>query len=356
MTPQDSAGIRTSRRNLVRFAAMTGVAGAAATLTATDRQAHAADAVSTVFPDPFIYPTVNGPSVALWGSSSFEGAQADQGVPAGFNAKIDALLSGYLQVPVLNFGRGGETSTMINARRGDSTHRYKLIFPNDRIPASGTVSVTLTQDSNVEWGSVASVPGYVGGVPGILSADAVEGSYLFTRVTAGEEIYAPANTPATVFASYQEMISRSCYHVIQIGRNNLHEPELIREDTQKAFNMAPERTLVLGHFRSRDDAKDSARAKQVAEYNAWGEATFGDKFMNPELFLRDYTQESWLRYGVLAGSGVWSSDEDTKAYEEGKLPPSLYSSDGLHLNGWGYIALAQQTYYRLISLGWFAAP
>lgn len=345
----------TSRRSLVRYAAATSLVGASAALMASaPRQAHAAD--GALFPEPFIYPTVTGPSVALWGSSSFEGAQAEQGVPAGFDATISSLLSGYLKAPVLNFGRGGETSSMINARRGDAHHRYRLVFPEDRIPASGSVPVTLAKDSTVEWGSVVQVPGFVGAVPGILSAGEAEGSYIFTRVQAGEEIYAPATTPATAFTSYQEMISRSCFHVIQIGRNNLHEPEAIKQDTQRAFDLAPERTLILGHFRSRDDAADSPRAKQVVSYNTWAAETFGDRFMNPETFLRDYTQESWLRYGALSGSGVWSSDEDREAYDQGKIPPSLYASDGLHLNGWGYVALAQLLYYRLTGLGWFTAP
>lgn len=356
MTSENQSGVRTSRRNLVRFATLTGVASVATATAGAlvgEQTAQAADASSTVFPAEYIYPTVSGPSLALWGSSSIEGVHADQSVPAGFDAAPTTLLSEYLSVPVLGFGRGGDTSSMIAARRGVGQSRYKLIFPNDMVPATGSVDVTLASDADVAWGASTQVPGYVGGAPGVLTAGAVDDSLLFTRTVPGEEIYAPADTPATYLYSYQEMISRACYHVIQIGRNNLDEITRIQEDTQRVFDMAPTRTVVLGHFRAQGDASSSDQAKQVEMYNAWASKTFGDKFMNPETFLRETTQENWLRYGALAGSGVWSSDKDRAAYNEGKIPPSFYATDGFHLNGWGYVAIAQQIYYRVTHLGWF---
>ena len=355
MTSLDQQGLQTSRRGLMRFAALTGVAGVAtaAGTVATNATAHAADATASVFSADFNYPTVTGPSLALWGSSSFEGAQADQGVPAGFDASMKALLSSYLSAPILEFGRGGETSTMIAARRGVTSNLYKLSFPNDRIPASGSVTVTLSDTSNTAWGSSAFLPGYVGGVAGILEAGSTDGTYLFTRVVPGEEIYAPAKTQAAWFYSYQEMISRSSYHVIQIGRNNMSDLSRLQKDTQACFDLAPERTIVMGHFGSRGDGTGSDRLKQAQAYNSWAADTYGYLFMNPETYLRETTQESWLRYGALSGSGVWSSDEDRKAYEAGQVPPSLYSSDGLHLNGWGYVALSQMVYYKVTELGWF---
>lgn len=356
MTPENQPGVHPARRDLVRFAALTGVATVATAATGTfvgQQTAQAADASSTVFPAEYTYPTVSGPSLAIWGSSSLEGAYAEQGVPAGLKATLPALLSSYLSVPVLGFGRGGDTSSMIAARRGVGLSRYKLVFPNDKIPASGSVEVALATDADVEWGSSTRVPGYVGGAPGVLTAGTTQGSLIFTRTVPGEEIYAPSDTSAAHLYSYQEMISRACYHVIQIGRNNLDEITRIQEDTQRAFDMAPTRTIVLGHFRAKGDLPTSEQARQVDTYNAWAAKTFGDKFMNPETFLRETTQENWLRYGALAGSGAWSSDKDRKAYDEGKIPPTFYATDGFHLNGWGYIAIAQQIYYRVTNLGWF---
>ncbi|MDO4898571.1 MAG: hypothetical protein Q3965_04600 [Rothia sp. (in: high G+C Gram-positive bacteria)] len=356
MNTEETQAMRTSRRNIMRFAAITGAVSAASAtgaLMVNARQAHAADAISTVFPPEFAYPAVTGPALALWGSSSIEGVNADQGVPAGVNAKLDVLLGSYLKAPVLNFGRGGETSTQILARRGSSQSMYKLIFPDDTVPASGSVEVSLAESSRIDFNTSSYVPGFIGDTPGTLVPTLTTGIYLFTRMVPGDPIYAPANTPASRFYSYQEMISRACYHLIQMGRNNLEETDKIRKDTQYAFESAPERTLVMGHFPSRGDSKDSDRAKSVRAYNSWAAEKYGALFLNPETYLRETTQENWLRYGALAGSGVWASDTDQKARAEGKIPPSLFSSDGLHLNGWGYTALAQMVYYKLTELGWF---
>lgn len=351
---QPQLGLTPSRRSLMRFAALTGVAGVAVSAAGLIQpQAHAADAKATVFGDTFPYPTVNGPSLALWGSSSIDGAYADQGVPAGYNATVQARLTELLGAPVLDFGRGGDTSSIIISRRGVPDFRYRILFPNDRIPAEGSVQVGIPSDSKVEWGSSTLLPGYVGAVPGILSAGEVAGTYVFTRVVPGEEIYAPHGTGANWLTSYQEMISRSSYHLIQVGRNNLGEPEKIQAHTQLAFDLAPERTIVLGHFRARGDGRDSTMSKQVEAYNQWGASTYGAKFMNPETYLREVTREEWLRYGALNGSNVWSSDTDQKAYDEGKIPPSLYASDGFHLNGWGYIALSHMIASKVKELGWF---
>lgn len=354
MTLAQNPGLQTSRRSLVRLAALTGAATVATGVSANFVAAQAQTALS-LFPEDYHYPTVTGPSLALWGSSSFDGAHADQGVPQGYNASLAHLLRDYLEIPVLEFGRGGDTSTMIAARRGVGARTYQLVFPQDKIPATGSVPVTLAEGSQVAWGPSAQVPGLVGDVPGVLTAGDTEGSYSFTRTLDGAEVYAPASSPASWFHSYQEMVSRACYHVIQIGRNNLDEFEQIKEDTQLSYDLAPERTLVMGHFRGQWDARDSAMAKQVEAYNAWAEGVYGDRFVNPELFMRETTQEAWLRYGALSGSGVWASDEDRAAYDEGKIPPSFYAADGFHLNGWGYVALAQQLYYRTTHLGWFEA-
>lgn len=353
MVFSDSPGVSTSRRNLMRYAAAAGVAGVAGATLSASLSAHAADASSSVFSADFPYPTVTGPSLALWGSSSFEGAQAEQGVPAGFDASLAGLLTSYLKAPVLMFGRGGETSGMIAARRGVASAQYKLAFPQNMIPASGSVEVTLSTAGTPEWGASAFVPGYVSGVPGVLKAGSVQGSYLFTRTVPGEAVYAPVNSPASWLHSYQEMISRSSYHVLQIGRNNMDDLARLQKDTEAIFALAPEHSIVMGHFASRGQGNDSDRAKQARAYNSWAADTYGNLFMNPETYLRETTQESWLRYGALASSGVWSSDADRKAYEKGEVPPSLYSSDGLHLNGWGYVALAQMIYYRVTDLGWF---
>ena len=69
-------------------------------------------------------------------------------------------------------------------------------------------------------------------------------------------------------------------------------------------------------------------------------------------WLREKSQEPWLRYGDLQGSDVWNSPDDRKDYDNGNVPRSLYSDDFFHLNGWGYLVLAQMMTARVSYLGW----
>lgn len=339
-----------SRRNLMRLAA---VGGAAAGLSAVTLSTAIAE-TSSQFPADFAYPEPAGPSLALWGSSSFDDARVTEGVPVGFDARIDRLLNSYLGVPILKFGRGGETSTNIATRRGVEELTTYLQFSDDILPAEGTDTVKLLS-KNIEWNHNTYVPGFVQGIPCVLdAADQESGFYTFTRTVTGQNRYAPAETGASDFVSYQSVLSKSSHHVIQVGRNNLQEQDLIRKNTEQCFAMSPQKTLVLGHFRYKSDGPDSERTKNVLAYNAWAKTTYGDNFIDPEEWIVENTKQTWLRYGDLMGSGVWDKKDDQADGEEGKIPRSLYASDGVHFNGWGYLALARLIEAKVNELGWFA--
>ncbi|MDO4252554.1 MAG: hypothetical protein Q4C74_04885 [Rothia sp. (in: high G+C Gram-positive bacteria)] len=350
MSEHQHAVLKSSRRGLMRFAALSGVVG----LGAMSLGESAASENESVFPAAFDYPEIKGPSLALWGSSSIEGARATEGVSAGFDARLHTLLHQYLGVPVLAFGTGSETSSNILARRGVADFITKVDFPGEMIPASGSVNVTLS-NSKISWNAATYFPGFIQEIPGVLKAiSGAENTYSFTRVSEGSERYAPSNTSANLFFSYQEMISRSSYHLIQIGRNNILETQTTKDHTVAAFDMAAERTIVLGHYVIDGDSQGSERARAVAAYNDWGAQTYGQLFMNPQEYLRETTKETWLRYGDLAGSGVWNSNADQQDYEAGRPPRSLYAVDGVHLNGWGYLALARMIEAKIKELGWFS--
>ncbi|MFW0184552.1 hypothetical protein ACN083_03480 [Rothia sp. CCM 9418] len=346
-----------SRRGLFRMGALGGAVAGATVLTARSVAPAQATPTAHNFPEKFIYPAIAGPSLALWGSSSIEGARATEGVVAGYDVRLSTLLTRYLQVPVLNFGQGSETSTNILARRGAPQFTMTLKFPEDLIPAEGSVTVQQTESTAVEWNDASYYPGYIQDIPGTLQAiKGAPGSYTFTRTIAGEPRYAPATVAkASVFSSYQQMISYSSHHLVQIGRNNITELDRIKEHTQLAVDMAPERTIILGHFAVDGDGPDSGRAKAVRAYNEWGRQTYGNAFINPQEYLREVTQQPWLRYGDLNGSGVWNSKEDADDYQQGRLPRSLYATDGIHLNGWGYLALARQIQAVVTELKWFSS-
>lgn len=346
----DQTASTTTRRNLMRAAALATVVGGIASTART--RADAAEG-SPVFPEDFQYAPVTGPAIALWGSSSFQGARATEGVATGFDARVSTLLSQHLGMQVLNFGRGGETSHPIVARRGVPQMRFLPVFPGDMIPAEGSVEVTLEEGSRISWGEATYAVGYVLDVPCTLQAvEGKEDVYLFTRLDSGSERYCPPGIGANRFLSYQEQISRSAYHVLQIGRNNVHQPETLKEHTAWAFDLQPKRSLVMGHFRMRGRKDSDEHTRWVLAYNEWAAATYGAAYLDVEHWLRERSQEGWLRYGDLAGSGVWNSDEDQKDYEEGLIPRSLYATDGLHLNGWGYLVLARALEAKAYELGW----
>ncbi len=335
-----------SRRSLMFGALATGVGMAAATTTVATATEAAVETPS------FKYPSPRGFSLALWGSSTIENAHVTQGVPAGLDAKLETSLKTLLGIDIFNFGRGGETSSNILARRGVGDARYRLAFPDNKIPASGTVKVTLDSSTTSTWNQNTIFPGYVQDIPGTLTAiKESEGAYYFTRSVDGEERYAPAGA-ASEFYSRQEMMSRASNHIIQIGRNNLNQLDQLKKDTKAAFDMAPKTTLVMGHFPAGKQAKDSENLKQVSAYNAWAAETYGDRFLDTMDWLREKSQESWLRYGDLQGSDVWNSPDDRKDYEDGNVPRSLYADDFFHLNGWGYLVLAQMMAARVSYLGW----
>lgn len=340
----------TSRRSLMRMAAVGSAAAGLSAIAVTSAQAESA----SLFPADFSYPEVTGPSLALWGSSSFDDARVTENVPSGLDARLDVRLNAYLGVPVLKFGRGGESSTNIAARRGVAGYETVLGFSKDIIPASSEpITVKLT-NPKIAWNNATYFPGFIQDIPGVISSlGNSEGYYTFTRSQEGKARYAPHETGAADFVSQQYLVSKSSHHVIQIGRNNLNLQDLIRKNTQQCFDMAPKKSLVMGHFRYKDDASDSDRAKQVISYNAWAAKTFGDKFIDPEKWIIENTQQTWLRYGDLSGSGVWDKKTDAEDAKNGKIPRTLYASDGIHLNGWGYLALSRMLEAKINELGWF---
>lgn len=306
------------------------------------------------FPQEFSYPLPDGPSLALWGSSSIEGAHCHDGVPPFWHTRLDQQLQNSLGIPVYNFGRGGETSSNIAARRGVAQNLTSLIFEYEEIPASGSAIVKLDKKCGNDWNKYTRFPGYVQTIPAVLSATGQKpGYYSFSRMDEGTTQSAPRQSNLAEFHSYQAMISQSSHHLIQVGRNNLLELERIVADTQACFEMAPDKSIVMGHFEALHDAPSSPRSCAVRKYNAWGLKTFGERFMNPQEWIRENSRQSWLSEHDLAGSSLWQRSTDQKDFDLSKIPGSLYANDGFHLNGWGYLALGRMIEQKITDLAWF---
>ena len=70
---------------------------------------------------------------------------------------------------------------------------------------------------------------------------------------------------------------------------------------------------------------------------------FGNHFVNAREYISTYG---------LSDSNLTPTEEDTSAMSEGRIPPQL-RVDGVHMNDYGYIAMANCIYQRGVSLGYW---
>lgn len=70
---------------------------------------------------------------------------------------------------------------------------------------------------------------------------------------------------------------------------------------------------------------------------------FGNHFVNAREYISAYG---------LSDSNLTPTEEDTNAMSEGRIPPQL-RADGVHMNDYGYIAMANCIYQRGVSLGYW---
>ncbi len=108
------------------------------------------------------------------------------------------------------------------------------------------------------------------------------------------------------------------------------------KDLASRYIGANERYLVVG------PTTGNREGMSFLEYTLSSE--FGDKFLN----IREYMSTEGLPSLELE-----ITQEDQAAIDEGRIPPSLLKSDGLHLNDNGTRLLAYLTYDRMEQLGYF---
>jgi hypothetical protein len=247
---------------------------------------------------------------------------------------------GDVEVEVVNFGVGGESSEMICARAGV----YK--------PLALTEEVTLPQDrkkvevflnySVLRQGGDNSVnPCYIGGVEGEITIEqasyvAAEYHYYFTRTKMGEEVTVSAGEKVVTAATneYKDYIS-----VIFIGQNGgwADEEDLIAQ--QRALierqEKNKEKFLILGLTSGSRESRAALEEKMQAEY--------GDQYVN----LREYLSGDGVR-----AQNIKTSEEDEELMAAGVVPACL-RADSVHLNAKGYKAIGDYVYQRMKALGYF---
>lgn len=106
---------------------------------------------------------------------------------------------------------------------------------------------------------------------------------------------------------------------------------------QNSYLGVHDRFIILGATRGTKEEMQYLEAMLTAAY--------GERYIN----VREYMSTDGLPSLELE-----ITSEDRRAMSEGRIPPSLLKSDGLHLNDNGTRLLAYMTYDRMESLGYFS--
>jgi len=233
-----------------------------------------------------------------------------------------ASLCGQLGISFYNGGVSGERLEWCEARIG--SHRPLVSFPGDQIPASGTVTVTVSGTWDRSVATNDPIPGRAGGIPGTFAW--VTDHYTWTRTTPGSAL--PLGGPVEHIADEGEL-RRADVLFLNLGKNTIGEAgadtRIIRA-YQRVMAWAGaqrKRVIVFGHFADTNTPANGVERTQIVTVNRWLSKTFGPYYID--------------LYGYITGAQVWTDTGITKNATDdtqqalGNLPPSL-ANDTQHLN------------------------
>jgi len=271
-----------------------------------------------------------GPFVA-WGDSLTHGTG---GGGTSYPSILSSLARGFF---ITVEGIGGETSTQIAARQNGVLNT--LSVTGDSIPASGPVAVTANTAAvptvQGDWSSY----GTLAGIPGLLRRQS-DGSWLFTRTTAGSVTSCPAGSTFTT----DEGVARRAYPMILwVGRNNASSRATVNSDIAAMVAYSTSSSyLVLSVLNGTSEGVGTAAYTNiVTNLNADLATTYGTKFLDVRGYL--------VAHG-LTDAGITATTGDVADVAADIVPRSL-RYDSVHLNAAGYNVVATQVYNKLRALG-----
>ncbi len=166
------------------------------------------------------------------------------------------------------------------------------------------------------------------------------GSGMEYRATVSSLVRSEVCNPATVSVDIRNSPDISAYAtyfpiVFVGGEVSLSDPENM---------VAVQRQYIAGHDRYIVVGATTGNREQMSALEAAMTAAHGDKYIN----IREYMSTDGLPSLELE-----ITDFDRAAMAEGRIPPSLLKSDGIHLNDNGTRLLAYMTYDKMSELGYF---
>ena len=298
--------------------------------------------------EPVIYePTI---SVACWGDSITKG-QGSSGDSYSYPGVL-ASLTGY---NVINMGVGGETATTVAARQGGLEIR---LDEDITIPQSGAVEIKFS--AYEKDGTYAGVvtprttaggwnPCYINGIEGTLSLEVDETKTprvlkwaKFTRKQSGDAVEVPKGSVMTVEANK----TKAHINVFMVNANGGWSPE----------NTPPKNIQVQDHINLFENMINNTPNNEkfivmgLTVDGNWDEThkaleeKYGEHFLNIKEYLA--TEKA------LSDADITPTEDDLKAISNKNVPPSLVTSDGVHLNDAGYGLIAAKVYEKMQELGY----
>ena len=289
-------------------------------------------------------------ALTLWGSSSMSSEGGDESTPVPIRIHEHLALSA-APATVHSFGVGATRSAHTLLLRGLDTPRVRPVGDGVRA-ADGTVRVPVALDSALAPAGPLRIPGSVDGTAGVL--DGSSGTWFFAAdgaepdsdgALAGDRIEG-------VFTSALNEVADASRQVLWMGKNNILDVPGVLADTQRMWDAAEtpdEDTLVLGQWCTEADADGSETGDAVADVNAEQARRCGEHFLDLQQLL---TGEEGLRCSPLAPLTLLDQGSTQAALERGVVPPLLVATDGIHLNGWGNLAVSWALVRRMQELRW----
>lgn len=242
-----------------------------------------------------------------------------------------------------NGGKGGEKSDHIAARLGSVP--AKLTFPDNKIPESGTTTVS---SSNLSVsGSLQAYTGWITSSDGIRvhgTVSSTASALSFKRTTEGISYSVAADS---TFVPEEGPKHRSDTAFLWMGKNNITQPDKVIADTDASYEyFVPlvKRIIVMGHFMNGGQPAISTTRTALLRVNATHKARYGDTFFDVQEYLT--SAKLWT------DTGITPTAADLEAQAIGNMPQSIYADTG-HLNATGYKAVSNRVKERLIDLGWY---
>ncbi|MFC7464043.1 hypothetical protein [Brachybacterium sp. GCM10030252] len=277
--------------------------------------------------------------LTLWGSSSMSSERGYEGTPLTVRIHEHLALAA-APASVHCFGVGATRSPHTLLMRGLDTPRLACVGS----PEAGTGRVRAELDSGLAPAGPLRIPGTVDGVPGEL--DGSSGTWFFTPED-------PASPVADgVFTSSLAEVAAGSRQVLWMGKNNILDVDGVLEDTQRMWDAAddPEHdTLVLGQWPTAYDPVGSDTAEAVLAVNEEQQRRYGDHFLDLATLL---TSAEGLCCPPLAPLSLLEQAGTQGALEMHVAPPELRAPDGIHLNGWGNLAVSWAILQRMRELQW----